>query len=271
MVIRTFSNEFLPLPVYPITFCAHHSQERINRPNGFLDIAQLLFVLEGEGILLCNGRQYSLRAGSAFFLDCGTAHAYGGEAGLVTAWVTFRGSGLNEIRRYVGQKGFILIEHANTERAVESIEQMEREYFTHRREGVLSSLTYQLLMNFIEGRAKQSETDMQRVIRYMEASFDQQITVDQLASMCHISKSSFCQRFKEAFECTAFEKLMEIRLLNAELRLMLYPDEMIGSIAKQCGFDDVGYFCKCFKKRFGTPPSRYRLHSAALRTNAGEK
>ena len=42
---------------------------------------------------------------------------------MVTAWVTFRGSGLNEIRRYVGQKGFILIEHANTERAVESIEQ----------------------------------------------------------------------------------------------------------------------------------------------------
>lgn len=228
-------------------------------------MAQLLYVLEGEGELFCNGTRYRLRAGTAFFLDQGTAHCYGGEKGLVTAWVTFFGMSLHGIRRYIGEKNFLFIEQANVGQAVKLLQQMEQEYYADRREGVLSALTYQLLMDFIEGRKERREADMASVIRYMEENFEKCITIDQLASLCHISRSTFCQRFRTTFGCTAFEKLMEIRLLNAEVRLSLYPEDMIGSIAKQSGFDDVGYFCKAFKKHFGITPSGYRLHRAAPR------
>ncbi len=39
---------------------------------------------------------------------------------------------------------------------------------------------------------------------------------------------------------------------------MLAEEEMsVGGIASECGFADVGYFCRCFKKNYGLTPTEY--------------
>ena len=255
MIIRKFTNDTSPLPFCPVTFCSRHRQEYINRSGGFRNIAQILYVLEGEGELICNGECHRLRAGSAFYVEPGVSHCYGGERDLVTAWFSFFYTDIDAMRRYMGEKSFWLVEGMDTDHASSQIEKMEREYFGARREGILSAQSYRLVMEFIEFGEDHTLTGMELAVRYMEDHFDRKITVSELADLCYISKSSFCQRFKATYGCTAFEKLMEIRLQNGELLLSLYPDERISDIAKQCGFDDVGYFCKAFKRRFGITPT----------------
>ena len=255
MIVRIFTPDFIPLPIYPITFSSHQLQENINRPLGARDIAQVILVLEGKGILTYNGERHSLEQGCAFFVDQQIPHRYESDGSLVTAWMGFHGTGMDTLRDYVGKKPFLLVKNANVKRLVSIIEKMEHEYFWKQRDGILSALAYTLVIEFFESNSDCEPTEIENVLRYMEENLSQKLTLGQLADVCHISKSSFCKKFKDSFGCTAFEKLLELRLLHALSLLSLYPDEKIHSIAKKCGFDDVGYFCKAFKKRFGTTPA----------------
>jgi hypothetical protein len=50
---------------------------------------------------------------------------------------------------------------------------------------------------------------------------------------------------------------MEMRLLKA-LSLLRDPDVKIIHVAEQCGFNHLGLFNACFKKRFGNTPGQWR-------------
>ena len=56
------------------------------------------------------------------------------------------------------------------------------------------------------------------------------------------------------------ERMLEFRLQKA--RCMLADrrnDRMrIGDIALACGFNEVSYFNRCFRRRFGASPTQYR-------------
>ena len=93
----------------------------------------------------------------------------------------------------------------------------------------------------------------------MEKNFANKITLDDLAKLCTMSRSQFCKEFKNYYNCTAFEKLIEIRLLNAQTRIQSNPGETVGMIARQCGFEDVSYFCKAYKKMFFVTPAADRI------------
>lgn len=259
MTLHIFPSDFEPLPIYFVTYAARHIQEPVVRPEGFLDVSQLLFVLEGEGVLHHDGIEYPLRAGSAFCIREGEAHAYHSTDGLVTAWITWRGSGCDDVFGHYGGKRFAYFEGVDCKKYVRQIEQLDREYFGKRREGILSVMLYSMLISFFEEQKYVVMSDMDRVLCYMEEHFDEKITVDELAQIHRSSKSTFCEKFKRTFGCTAFEKLIEIRLVNAESILKMNPTEKILSVAKKCGFGDVSYFCKLYKKKFGKSPGMERM------------
>ena len=258
MIIHIFPEGFLPLPIYFVSVSAHHVQEQVNRIDGFYDLSQLLVVVDGKGVLHCEGKDYSLERGCAFFLNSHVPHAYESLDGLVTAWVTYRGSGCEDLHRYIGIKSFAFYTQVEVKKYVALLESLENEYFDNRREGLLSSMLYSLLLSFFDDRAECAVSDMERVLRYMEAHFDRKLTVSEMAEQIHCSKSAFCKNFKLSFGCTAFEKLLEIRLLNARSMLRLNPEDKVHLIAKKCGFDDVSYFCKAYKKRFSVTPAADR-------------
>jgi hypothetical protein len=50
---------------------------------------------------------------------------------------------------------------------------------------------------------------------------------------------------------------MEMRLLKA-VSLLVDPDAKIIHVAEKCGFNHLGLFNTCFKRRFGASPSQWR-------------
>jgi AraC-like DNA-binding protein len=229
-----------------------HRQESVSRPNGLFS-PQLLFVLDGEGTLTANDEVHVLRRGSAFYLADGVAHSYSGD-GLITAWVTFDGYSVGSLKRQFGGGGIVIYQDADTAKYQKMISDMEREYFGNRREKVLSAMIYSLVMSFFAEDDISSMSDMDKVISYMEEHYADNITLEALCKISGMGHSSFSVRFKERFGVTAFEMLMEIRLANADMMLSLYPEQKVHSVARNCGFSDVGYFCKSYKKKYGRTP-----------------
>lgn len=58
---------------------------------------------------------------------------------------------------------------------------------------------------------------------------------------------------------TFTERVLELRLQKARA-MVSHPrlHARISDIALECGFNDISYFNRCFRRRFGAPPTRYR-------------
>ena len=153
---------------------------------------------------------------------------------------------------------FVFYEKIDIAKYVVLPEQIKREYLGARREGIISARLYSTMAEFFEEGTSHTDSQMDMVNAYLEANFHKNILLSNLAELCHMSKSAFCKSYKEHFGYTAFERLMDIRLQNAAMILKLHPEKKIYTVSAECGFSDIGYFCKAFKKRFGITPSEAR-------------
>jgi len=78
-----------------------------------------------------------------------------------------------------------------------------------------------------------------------------------LAQSVHVSVAYLCRIFKAYTGKTVIEYLIE-RRIQAAIWKLREGDEKVLSIALGCGFNDLAYFNRAFKRIVGTTPSAYR-------------
>jgi AraC-like DNA-binding protein len=87
------------------------------------------------------------------------------------------------------------------------------------------------------------------------------LSVGDMAQKFSCSRRHLNRLFHQHFGCSVASLRMEIRLLKA-LSLLRNPDIKIIHVAEQCGFNHLGLFNACFKKRFGNTPGQWRKGTA---------
>ena len=97
-------------------------------------------------------------------------------------------------------------------------------------------------------------------LQYVNANFSKTMSTASLAELVHLSEGYFCQIFKEATGKSAMRYLHEIRIEKAE-EMLRSTTATVGEIADCCGFADVNYFSRTFKKIRGITPSSLREQS----------
>jgi AraC-like DNA-binding protein len=53
--------------------------------------------------------------------------------------------------------------------------------------------------------------------------------------------------------------ILSRRLARASEMLTINPDATVTEIAFELGFSESSYFTRCFRQRFGTTPSKWRV------------
>ncbi len=87
--------------------------------------------------------------------------------------------------------------------------------------------------------------------------YNEDITVDELADLCRMSKYHFCRTFKRSMGMTAIQYLTEYKLSIADIFLE-NSENSISEIAHLSGFNDESYFSRCYKKSRGYSPKKIR-------------
>ena len=95
-------------------------------------------------------------------------------------------------------------------------------------------------------------------IQKIRDGYFEKISTDDLATLCRVSKCHFCRIFKKATGQTAMQYLTDYRLKIADV-ILKGSNKSVAEIAAMCGFEDEGYFCRCYKRKFGDPPGKSRL------------
>jgi len=100
-------------------------------------------------------------------------------------------------------------------------------------------------------------TQIKPAIDYMEASYDQPITLADIAKAAHLSVSRLAHLFKEQMGITIIDYLTEVRIGQAK-RLLLTTDKTCTKICFDVGYNNQSYFTRTFKDAAGMTPRKFR-------------
>jgi len=112
---------------------------------------------------------------------------------------------------------------------------------------------------FRESRSTTGLSPMQSkmVADYIEVNLDQQLTLDELAEVAHVSSSHFLRQFKLRFGCAPHCYVIQRRLACAE-RLLAKTTLPIKEISAKSGFSDQSHMTRVFQRFLKTTPNAYR-------------
>lgn len=99
------------------------------------------------------------------------------------------------------------------------------------------------------------------------------LSVPELAKRFSCSRRHLNRLFHQYFGFSVAALRMEMRLMKA-VSLLRDSDAKVINVAEQCGFNHLGLFNTCFRKRFGTSPGKWRkavTQIAEQPTKRGEK
>ncbi|MGO1786533.1 MAG: AraC family transcriptional regulator [Sphingobacterium sp.] len=103
------------------------------------------------------------------------------------------------------------------------------------------------------------------VLRYSLENYNREISIDEVATLIHMTPSAFCKYFKKHTMKTYVTFLNEIRIEKACQLLINRSTENISEVAYQCGFNTVVHFNRVFKHILQSSPSQFiHRHSANL-------
>ena len=74
-----------------------------------------------------------------------------------------------------------------------------------------------------------------------------------------MSVSKLCHDFKKKYNYSVVEYILNLKLSYARNYMFMTPNSRTADVAYLCGFNDVGYFCRRYKKRYGKTPKEDKL------------
>lgn len=95
-----------------------------------------------------------------------------------------------------------------------------------------------------------------KVFEYIDNNYNKKICVTNLSIIAHVSDYYFCRLFKQMTGKTTIEYINEVRLKKS-MELLKNRNINITEIAIQCGFNDVNYFSRLFKRKYGVSPTKF--------------
>lgn len=114
-----------------------------------------------------------------------------------------------------------------------------------------------LVLNYDFKTENKNLKTVKEAIKYMRNHFREPLTLDEIAEEIGYSKYHFCRCFKEITGNTVVSYINDLRTNYARSQL-ISSDKSISDIAAECGFSDISYFTKTFKKHLGILPSKVK-------------
>lgn len=105
--------------------------------------------------------------------------------------------------------------------------------------------------------ANDDSYQIMKIMVYLKEHYTETITLSDMAAAASISKSSCNRLFHKTLKMTPFEYLLMLRIDQSK-RLLDHGTQSVTEIGYSCGFHDISYYCKAFRRYSGVSPQEYR-------------
>lgn len=101
------------------------------------------------------------------------------------------------------------------------------------------------------------QSEIADAIRHINKHYREQITLDEVADLVHLSKYHFCRLFHAATGATFLEYLHNIRLAQVH-KMLIGTDLPLSEIAAKTGFTSTAQLTRIFKQVYDVAPRDFR-------------
>lgn len=222
------------------------------------------FTYSGKGYLHYDGREYELKSGDGFILDCRKPHTYMTKD---TSWthsdLHINGGNLSYVYENLFQGKSPVFHFSNIQTFQCALEKVllayqnsspSRELKFSNEAGNLLLLINDALQENLQNKLSEEINYLQQ---YIELHFTENLSLDDLSNFCCISKYHMIRLFKAHTGFTPHEYIIHLRLLNAE-NLLQMTTLTSAQISALSGFANEALFIKHFKKAYEMTPKKYR-------------
>lgn len=239
---------------------------------------ELILILEGEFNLTVNSVKHTLKKGQSAFIPSEFIH--GGTPNnciyecVVFDMESFLKQSPQCIEKYnaamdsASIKEEIFNSDTMTGRIVDSLfENMEKEADTYT--FTTTGLLWQLMGNILSKASPTVSTaqntyrknaQIKKVLTKIKNEYSTQLTLEDLAKEAQLNPQYFCKAFKNVTGKTPIDYLNYYRIESAAEELSA-SYKSVTDIALSCGFNDLSYFNRLFKRQKNMTPTAYRKKS----------
>ena len=154
----------------------------------------------------------------------------------------------------------IIIEITNINRHISGVNKVEPKIRTHHiktRIHLLEILQILYENDLLSEKMTPAQSNIQReMLMFIQNNYDKKISLSTLAQEFHLSEKYVSRYFVEHFRISFSIYVMHIRLSQAK-KLLETTDMAVTEVALQCGFQNVSYFIRSFKKTYGVSPFKW--------------
>lgn len=117
--------------------------------------------------------------------------------------------------------------------------------------------------NIDKGVEESTASRLSYVLNYIKKNLSEPLTVKTLSQKSYMSESHFYRSFKNEMGTSPVEYILQERISKAT-RLLRCTDRSVKDIAMECGFNNLSYFNRLFKRRFRKTPTIYREQDSGV-------
>ncbi|MBR2761815.1 MAG: helix-turn-helix domain-containing protein [Solobacterium sp.] len=234
----------------------------------WLDSYLFLLITEGSGTVVSGNSACSLKQGDCVFLDCHIPYWHESSEDLWSLrWVHFSGTTMPSIyRKFMERSGSCRFSAADVSRctflldtlfALGNSESYVRDMELHETLSGLLTMIMKDCWSDTNNPRSHSLHNLEAVVTWLHEHYTEKISLDELSERFFINKYYLTRLFKRQYGMTISDFILELRIRRSK-ELLRFSGESMEAIAEQCGFYDLAYFSRKFKKTEGTSPSVYR-------------
>ena len=253
---------------------------RLERVAHTHDFSEVFYVLDGIGAHLLNEEEHELRAGDLCWIRPQDRHAFSTRPGQKLHFVNiaFRQSCWADFRRLALEASqpapwetapnplIVSVSPARRGETARLFQDLLRGFHSHPTRLALCRFWGEVLPTLLPVPAAAGRSDtvpagpawLSHACLALHSEEAVRAGVPRLVALCGVSPAHLARTLKSVSGQTPTEFVNALRLERAALLLATTTAEII-EISDGCGFENLSYFYRLFRRRFGQSPRRYRL------------
>lgn len=227
---------------------------------------EIIMITEGHGHFVCNGRDFAAKKGDIVVFNTDVVHSIYSDTKMKflcyiidSDFCISNGIPINEV---------YIKEHITDPSLCVMFNEVIKEHGGHYQSKLPGARTrsalLMLMIALYESYAEQEKMSdinkkshsyeyVRKAIRYINLNIKEKLTVDDISAYVNISRFHFSKEFKRLTGKTIVE-FINITRCN-EANMLLHAGVSVTETANLCGFENLSYFSRTFKKYMGKLPS----------------